>query len=178
MRDQLNHPLAGLISEHHREHFYTQEEYERSRELRGERAATKLTRMVNLMKETLPKVADAELRGKLSGLVDEITRSSLRYIDERIELVKVANQPYRDNEAIMSVDRSRRSAHVRLVDAIRIACRNFVQNVEGFHVDEDMTDLIGDSTNADVRDRVAHAAIDLVWELLNQEEDAARIANK
>lgn len=177
MRDQLNHPLAGLLSEKHRKHFYTKEEYERSRELRGEKEGTKLKRLIVSLKESLPEVEDEKLREKLSGLIEDITKSTLRYINARIELVRTADQTYKDKEAITSADRSRRSAHLRLVDSIRIAYRNIVQNVDGFKLETDVADLIGDSADERVRDRVAHAAIDLVWELLNREEDEQTAPN-
>lgn len=178
MHDQPNHPLDGLLSEKHREHFYTKEEYERSRELRGEKEGTKLKRLITSLKEELSKVEDEELREKLSGLIEDITKSALRYINARIELARTADQTYKDNEAITSADRSRRAAHLRLVDSIRIACRNITQNVEGFQLETDVTDLIGDSADERVRDRVARAAIDLVWELLNREEDEQMAPNK
>lgn len=178
MREQLNNPLEGLISEKHREHFYTKEEYHRSRELRGEKGETILNRLIHSLKECLPKVEDEALREKLSGLIEDITKSALRYIDARIELVRTADQAHKDKEAIMSADQSRRSAHLRLVDSIRIACRNIVQNVEGFQLETDVADLIGDAEDEHVRDRVAHAAIDLVWELLNREEDEQMAPNK
>lgn len=178
MRDQLNNPLEGLISEKHREHFYTKEEYERSRELRGEKGETILNRLIHSLKECLPKVEDEALREKLSGLIEDITKSALRYIDARIELVRTADQAYKDKEAITSADRSRRSAHLRLVDSIRIACRNMIQNVEGFQLEADLAVLVGDTADELVRDRVAHAAIDLVWELLNREEDEQMAPNK
>lgn len=178
MRDQLNHPLEGRLSEQHREHFYTKEEYERSRELRGEKRETKLKRLIDSLKRGLPEVEDEELREKISGLIEDITKSALRYINARIELVRTADQSYKDKEAIMSADRSRRSAHLRLVDSIRIACRNITQNVEGFQLEADVADLIGDSADEHVRDRVTQAAIDLVWELLNREEDEQMAPNK
>lgn len=178
MRDQPNHPLEGLLSEKHREHFYTKEEYDRSRELRGEKGETKLKRLIDSLKESLPEVEDEGLREKLSELIDDITKSALRYINARIELVRTSDQAYKDKDAIMSADRSRRSTHLRLVDSIRIACRNMIQNVEGFQLETDVADLIGDSEDERVRDRVSHAAIDLVWELLNREEDEQLTPNK
>ncbi|MBI4257139.1 hypothetical protein HY626_03745 [Candidatus Uhrbacteria bacterium] len=179
MRDQQQqHPLEGSITETHREHFFTKEDYQRSRELRGEKEVTKFTRLINLMKETLEKIEDPKIRETISDLVNEITRSALRYIDARINLVRVAGQESKDKEAIMSADRSRRTAHIRLVDSIRIACRNLIQQVENFQVPDDIADLVGEFQDTHVKEQVAQAAIDLVWEMLNEEEDATRLINK
>ncbi len=156
------------LSEAHREHFYTKEDYERSRELRGEEKKTTLGRMIDLMTTSLDDIEDEERREKFRTLVDDITASAVRYIDARISHIRSADSKMKS--AIMDADRARRAAHLRLVDSIRIASRNFVKEIDGWGLEEDMGHLVGDSENYEIRERVAQAAIDLIWEMLNEEE--------
>ena len=74
----------------------------------------------------------------------------------------------------MEADRARRFAHIRLVDSIMIACRNFASTAEGWTVEKDIAQLVGSGDDDRVRDVVAAAAIDFVWQLLDQEESQSR----
>lgn len=172
MKSPESHPLEGQLGEYHRIHFYENEgrgvESERGE---GKIYDTRLSRLSKQLNDSLESVPP-EKREIFKKMVDEITRSSLAYIDSRIGLIKASKS--QDKLAIQEADRARRFAHIRLVDSIRIACRNFASNVEGWMVDKDIAELVGDSDDPRLRDAVAAAAIDFVWELLDKEDAMSR----
>jgi hypothetical protein len=167
-----DHPMHGRLNDTHRQHFYTQEDYERSRELKGREKRTTLSRLIDLMKDALPEIEEDQKRETMKKLVDDITNSSIRYIDTRISLVMASGS--RNKNAIIEADRARRAAHIRLTDTIRIACRNFVKEVEDWRIEDDMSPIVGASDNRTTREAVANAAIDMVWEMLHAEEASKR----
>ena len=172
MKSPGSHPLEGQIGEYHRIHFYENEgrgaEAERGE---GKIYDTRLSRLTKQMNDSLESIA-AEKREVFKKMVDDITRASLKYIDSRIGLLNASKS--QDKQAIMDADRARRFAHIRLVDSIMIACRNFASTAEGWMMEADVAQLVGNSEDPRVRDTVAAAAIDFVWQLLDQEEAISR----
>ncbi len=172
MKSPGSHPLEGQLGEYHRIHFYENEgrgaESERGE---GKIYDTRLSRLTKQMSDSLESIP-AERREVFKNLVDDITRSSLKYIDSRIGLISASKS--QDKQAIMEADRARRFAHIRLVDSIMIACRNFASTAEGWIVEADVAQLVGSGDDARVRDTVAAAAIDFVWQLLDQEKAISR----
>ncbi len=172
MKSPGSHPLEGQLGEYHRIHFYENEgrgaESERGE---GKIYDTRLSRLTKNMNDSLENIPQ-EKREVFKKMVDGITSASLSYIDSRIGLINASKS--QDKERIMEADRARRFAHLRLVDSIRITCRNFVSNIEGWTVDKDIAELVGDSDDPRVRDVVAAAAIDFVWELLDKEDVMSR----
>lgn len=171
MKSPEPHPLEGQIGEPHRTHFYQNEKRGHESERgEGKYYDTRLSRLIQKMNDTLEHIPERK-REIFKKMVDAISRASLSYIDSRIGLIKASQS--QDKQLKMEADRARRFAHLRLVDSIRIACRNLASNVEGWTVDTDVAELVGESENPRVRDVVAAAAIDFVWELLDK-EDALR----
>lgn len=172
MKSPGSHPLEGQLGEYHRIHFYENEGREAESE-RGEGKIydTRLSRLTKQLSDALENVPP-DKREAFNKMIVAITSASLSYIDSRIGLIKASKS--QDTLAIAEADRARRFAHIRLVDSIRIACRNFVSSVEGWTVDKDIAELVGDSENAHIRDVVAAAAIDFVWELLDKEDAMSR----
>lgn len=172
MKNPGSHPLEGQLGEYHRIHFYKNErrgvESERGE---GKRYDTRLSRLTKQLNDALEHIPE-EKRAVFEKMVDEITRSSLSYIDARIKLINASKS--KDKLAIGEADRARRFSHIRLVDSIRIACRNFASILENWTIEKDIAQLVGDSENSIIRDAVAEAAIDFVWELLDKEDAMSR----
>jgi hypothetical protein len=175
MHSERRKPVSDQIQDLHREHFYEVEERGPEAE-RGEGRIydTKMSRLMDLMTESLPDVPEQK-REQFEGLIQEIHDSTFSYIEARVAHIKAAKTG--DQGAIMTSDRSRRAAHIRLTDAIAIASRNFVKEVEGWQVAEDMVSIVGSSQDEQVRARVARSAIDYIWQILDEEEAKARRAH-
>ena len=115
---------------------------------------------------------------KMEHLVQEMEQAAFRYIESRVEFLKQTmtngkSERREDLKIIENVDRNRRLAHIRLVDSVRIACRNVVQET-GISLPEKFSLLIGSGEDYATRERVARAVIDYTWKLLEQDlEEAA-----
>ncbi|MBI5793586.1 hypothetical protein HZA87_00660 [Candidatus Uhrbacteria bacterium] len=168
----MPHPMEGQIGEHHRIHFY-ENEGRGSESERGEGKIydTRLSRLTKQLSDSLEQIP-VEKREVFKQLIDAITRSSLSYIDSRIGLINASKSGNKD--AIMEADRARRVSHIRLVDSIRIACRNFATNIEGWTIEKDVAEIVGSGDDSRIRDMVAEAAIDFVWQLLDEEDTKSR----
>lgn len=107
MKNPESHPLEGQLSEYQRIHFYENEgrgtESERGE---GKIYDTRLSRLTKQLNDALEHVPE-EKREVFKKMVDEITRSSLSYIDARIKLINASKS--KDKLAIGEADRARGS---------------------------------------------------------------------
>jgi hypothetical protein len=168
-----------MITDVHREHFWGEgEKPERGEAIRERGEPAVLRKLVDHLNAAAENVGDEAKRERIRGLIAEIPRCAIRYIDTRIQMWIVDHEPNRSNVASEAASKTRSLAHTRLVDSIRIAVRNTVESADGFALDRQTAELVGDSDDLALRARVADAAVDLVWDMLNAEEENERRARR
>ncbi len=170
------HPLPDRVIEHLMEGELRPKHLERSEERVYE------TLMSGLLADLIDRVScveDEKRRDVLKKTVQAVESGMFRYIMTRIELAAVratknseASSYGRMDEgtrqSFMDADASRRRAHIALVDSINVAVRNIFKDSEE-PLPEEFHGLVGDSADESVRERVAVAAIDYVYKVLDEE---------
>lgn len=158
-------------------HFWNQERRHSPEVVKGEgrRYETSLTQLLNYLRSLeLP----TEHLNRLEKFCHQLEASAFSYVETRIEFSRASQQrvnlEINDWQKLMEqVDRSRRVAHDRLIDALRIVTRNYAKVAEENQIPWDLPvdgkKLLNSMTDGN-RDSVAHAAIDFVWKIMDEEE--------
>lgn len=121
--------------------------------------------------EFLQKKAEEYEYTKAERLLRACRNAIFHYIDSRarfVDAVDAFNKFPDQKDARTEADRARRSAHIALVDAIRIAVRNVIQHA-GIELPADFRSFVGEGEDPGVRERVAKLANDYAFACLDHE---------
>jgi hypothetical protein len=179
-RLELLHSRQKHLTNATRGHFWTGEEERRVETLRGEGKIydTSFHILTKFLREIV--VRDAEKRESLEKLIEDMEEAAFRYIESRVRLArsKIAMTGGRgDAAAVEEADIHRRRAHEALMDSIQIAVRNFKEQAEeeggNWQIPESTWKLV-ETRHPNFRDIVGQAAVDFIWQILDEEEARER----